>query len=425
HSCICICNKSTLIELGERVEGIYDVQDYKTDFLFFHDSNCKKAILETNLNNYVCEYELKTHDFLGGAYYTKFGKELKPGTVPTSFTTAPEILPSAIYPSEIANPFYFPAKYSCSAGSDRIYALASNTEALSQGQFGAHPLYAFTGSGIWALSISDEGTFSAVQPVNRDVVTNPNAVLPLSSSVLYCNRRGVIALQGINTELVSKTYDGDVPFSVANFDTKLDLAYLDVPPTSKLYNLNTLREFVSGDIHMAYDYVNSQVIITNSDYDYSWVLSLKSNMWSILQDHYLSAVNAYPDALLTKNVTVGINQYLYIYSANNRNNKTGRAVLYISRPMSLGDVTAYKTVTTAFAVSETRTNNGVYISLYGSNNLIIWKHLADSNDVRLRGFSGSPWRYFRFVIRGTLYPGDNLSALIVEAHQRFPNRLRF
>ena len=403
------------------------------DFLYFSDTSCYKAELfadTTSTQLHATRYEAKPHDFLGGAIYSKFNTSGEPAIdVHTSQEPVanlnPESLPSALYPSEVANPFAFPSKYSCSAGTDKVYAVASNTEALSQGQFGAHPLYAFTGSGIWALSVADDGTFNAVQPVSRDVVTNPNAVLPLAQSVLYCNSRGVLSLQGVSSELVSKMVDGDKQF--APISLNLDLSYLGhtAPSPRSLHFPPTLRKFVAGDIHLSYDYTNSQVIVTNSAYNFCWVLALKSGAWSMLQDTYGSSVNAYPDALLTRHSTVGLQTVLDIYSANSRNSSVGRDILYVSRPLTLGDITALKTITTIFAISELRSVNNVYVSTYGSNDLMDWRHLADATGIRFRGISGSPWRYYRIVIRGTLNQSDNISTLIVEAHQRFPNRLRF
>ena len=69
--------------------------------------------------------------------YNKVGKD---------YTTY--ISHSLIKVSEAENPLIFPAKNSVQVGSSAIFALAANTQPISEGQFGEAPLYAFTDEGV-------------------------------------------------------------------------------------------------------------------------------------------------------------------------------------------------------------------------------------------------------------------------------------
>ncbi len=70
--------------------------------------------------------------------------------------------------SAVDNPFYFPAKNTYTPSHEDIQAVCSNTVALSQGQFGQHPLYVFCKDGIWAMAVDASGnvTYAAAYPLS-------------------------------------------------------------------------------------------------------------------------------------------------------------------------------------------------------------------------------------------------------------------
>ena len=57
-------------------------------------------------------------------------------------------LPNKIYTSEINNPFHFPVLGINTIGTGTILGISSAVKALSEGQFGQFPLYAFTSEGV-------------------------------------------------------------------------------------------------------------------------------------------------------------------------------------------------------------------------------------------------------------------------------------
>ena len=70
--------------------------------------------------------------------------------------------------SRVDNPLFFPAVSTYSFDAD-IVAVCSNTVAVSQGQFGQHPLYVFTTEGVWLMSVdvSGAGSYLAQIPCSR------------------------------------------------------------------------------------------------------------------------------------------------------------------------------------------------------------------------------------------------------------------
>ena len=107
----------------------------------------------------------------------------------------PEIsFQNKIYTSEVNNPFNFPVSGINTLGVGEILGIASATKALSQGQFGQFPLYAFTNEGIWALEVSNAGTYSSKQVVTRDVCNNPAGITQIDGAIVFTTDRGVMIL---------------------------------------------------------------------------------------------------------------------------------------------------------------------------------------------------------------------------------------
>ena len=103
---------------------------------------------------------LSEHKYLNGAFYLDPNLNPVPLDSVDSGITADthfQDLQSTLFVSAHQNPFVFPASSRITLPVGRILSVASNTEAISQGQFGQFPLYAFTDDGIWALEVNNEG----------------------------------------------------------------------------------------------------------------------------------------------------------------------------------------------------------------------------------------------------------------------------
>lgn len=118
--------------------------------------------------------------------------------------------PAVVKVSALDNPFSFPAAHTYCPSRSPVLALCSNTVALSQGQFGQHPLYVFTQEGIWALTVdtTGQGSYAACVPVSRDVCNGTTAVCPLDNGVAFLSSKGVMLLNGTRVKEVSAQLDG-------------------------------------------------------------------------------------------------------------------------------------------------------------------------------------------------------------------------
>ena len=62
--------------------------------------------------------------------------------------------------------------------------------------------------------------------------------------------------------------------------------------------------------------------------------------------------------------------------------------------------------------------------LFGSNDLVNWYYVGSSVNMYLRNLVGSPYKYFRLALMGSLDPKESISALSIDFQSRLQNKLR-
>ncbi|WP_321331871.1 hypothetical protein [uncultured Bacteroides sp.] len=370
-------------------------------FFFYPEANAYKVIFENA--GKIIEKELKTHNTLNGAYY--LGNTLKNeeitiiGTAPVESNTI-IYAPNQIKLSEVDNPFLFKAVNSYLVGSGEVLSISSATKALSQGQFGQFPLYAFSSDGVWALEVSSTGTYSVTQPATRDVI-NGKTVLQLDGALAFITDQGIMLLSGSESQCISIIIDQEIK-------------NITLPQLGSILNIPEIvpfKEFSAG-CSMAFDYVHSRLLVFNPTYSYSYVYSMKSKTWSIINETFSGSINSYPDSYLKKGNTI-VN-----LASDNEIISDG---VIVSRPMKL-DSEGLKTITQA--IHRGSFNNGnVQTILYGSRDLINYSVVTSSANHKMNAH-GSPYKYYVIVIKSTLTVGEHISGTSILVEEKFNNKLR-
>ena len=389
-------------------------------WFFYPSTAAKRAWFSLGTKTYLMV--LLPHPFLNGAYCVNTANEIDTlpigQTVPDPSKDTTIQVPSKIYTSQVNNPFFFPLLGINNVGSGSIIALSSATKAMSQGQFGQFPLYAFTSEGVWALEVSNTGAFSNVKPVTRDVCISPDSICQLDSTVLFASQRGIMRLSGSTSQCISDNIDSQQKLSPKLTGLK------NVVP-----NMETFREFITGG-RMIYDYANQRVILYNPECDYAYVYSLKSNLWGLTPSNIIGSVPSYPDALAMTD-TDG-NLALVNVSASDSDSQSphddsgtnqGDNILLITRPLKLDAPNVMKTVDTVIQRGFFR-HGHIKSILYGSRDLFHWFPVWSSHDHYLRGFRGTPYKYFSIVLRGYLAPDESIFGCTVRFTPRLNNRPR-
>lgn len=403
---------------------------YSYVYYYYHpDPNAFEVDLYCSYNGsyYKLTLPLRRHDMLNGAvYFDKFSVQT-PGQQSTIDEVASSNLivklPNKIYVSEVNNPFYFPVQNIVTVGTGEMIGMAAAAKALSQGQFGQFPLYVFATDGVWALEVSATGTFSARQPITRDVCLSPDSITQLDGSVLFATGRGLMHLSGSQTTCISDPLFREEPFDVVT----------QLPGVSQMHTMmghsadgclpiQPFLKFLDG-CQMVYDYENQHIIVFNpelDDYDvakytYAYVYSLKSKQWGMMYSQLSSSLQSYPEAMAMTH-----DGKLVSFS----NNRTGNVMaMFVTRALKLGAGDVLKSIHTVIQRGYFA-NTDVSTVLWGSRDLMHWFLLWSSTNHEIRSIRGSGFKYFRIGGIATLSDSKRVTGASVEFDAKQTNVMR-
>lgn len=322
-----------------------------------------------------------------------------------------------VYQSEVGNPFSFPLNGIVTIGSSHVYGLASAVEALSEGQFGAFPLYAFTDEGIWSLSVGDDGSYSARQPVSRDVCTNTDSITSIDSSVMFATERGMMEIAGSNCQLFTSALDGR------------NILPLDSDTFSEIWKVYGCANLIGNfsnfmeSCRVAYDYKGQRIMLYNPTYSYAYVFSLRSKLWGMCEASWRRSLNGYPDCLVE---ALGENGTPYVLNLSTQDSDTKSVrTLLVTRPLKLDEGDVLKTVTDILLRGYFRKGKCSF-ALFGSRDLFNWGCIGSvSGKERLRRQQGTPYKYFRLAVIADMSSDEGISGATVEfTDGRLDNKIR-
>lgn len=397
------------------------------NFFFYPDKNATKMeiYLKNDSLKVRFDIELRPHERLNGAYAFLNYEEVRKQTATFDGDWEEDLSPTResvnvgnkIYSTDIDNPFVFSKERINTLGVGYIMKTTAATKAMSQGQFGQYPLYAFTTEGVWALDVNKEGEFVNKHPVTRDVCINPDSITQIDDAVLFCTDRGIMLLSGSESICISDTLNAEDVFSIDNLPRLSSLAG-DLNVTM---NAVPFKEFIK-QAKMLYDYTHQRIIVYNPDYGYAYVYSLKSKQWGMMQSNIDSGLNSYPECLaVTKN-----NAVVNLSNEKEREN-TGEGeeaqALLITRPLKLDEPDILKTISTVIQRGKFRKGH-VKSILYGSRDLFSWIPIWSSRCHILAQFRGTPYKYFRIVLLCNLDKDESIYGCTIEYQRRLIDKLR-
>ena len=415
-----------IIVEGDSTELSHDAPFF---YLYYPNVNAYKAVVHDITANEYYEYSLEAHGFLNGSYFFKgfdwrYTRKIVSAVSASIDKTI--VIPNKIYASEVNNPFYFPLRGIKTVGTGEIRGICAAVKAMSQGQYGQFPLYVFTDEGVWALEIAKDGTFAEMPPpVTRDVCINTKSITQLDSSVLFATDRGIMLLHGSQAQCITDNIFTEQPFNVLNLPcidqlhTKIGHSADACLPTKPFLG------FLAG-CQMVYDYVHQRIFVFNPAtetvngvtaplYTYAYVFSLKSKMWGMTFSSLKSTINSYPDALAMTH-----DNKLVSFSETDETVCKG---LYITRPLKLEAADVHKTISALIQRGHFQRGD-VGTVLYGSRDLFTWHLIWSSKDQYLRGFRGTPYKYFRIAGVATLTDGKSIFGASIDFEPRHTNQLR-
>lgn len=394
-------------------------------YIFYPDASAyKMEITISATKKYILD--LTPHSFLNGAYF--FGKaSLGVEPVPENATEEAGNCPtsvrmdSKIYTSEAGNPFVFPLLGINTIGSGRVFAICSAAKALSQGQFGQFPLYAFTTEGVWALETTATGSYSARQPITRDVCINPASITQIDSAVLFASDRGIMLLSGSQTQCISDTINTDDPFDVTELPhlSELHAEMIDDSETDSCIPTLPFTQFIAG-CRMIYDYAHQRILLYNPSNTYAYIFSLKSKSWGMMHSDIVEGVPSYPNALAMQETDSGRKIVDFAIADSDAG---VMPCMLVTRPLKLGEPDGLKTISTVIQRGFF-CRGRVKSVLYGSRDLFSWHLVWTSGSHYMRGFSGTPFKYFRIALLCNIAARESVAGASISYQPRLSGKLR-
>jgi hypothetical protein len=330
----------------------------------------------------------------------------------------------------------FPVLGINTVGTGAILGLSSAAKALSEGQFGQFPLYAFTSDGVWALEVSATGTYTAKQPITRDVCINADSITQIDSAVLFATNRGIMIISGSQTQCITDLINSPEQFSLSDLPRYNQLISVFNGKAQGYEQLTaggiTLLPFLDflSACRIIYDYTHQLLIAYIPNVLYAFVYSLKSKSWGLMLSEISDNVNSYPEALAmsTKKVTTVMDgtettstvPILVDFTTPSAESVTA---LVVTRPFKMGEPNVFKTIDTIIQRGFFDRPN-IQQVLYGSNDLYVWHVVWSSSDKYLRGFHGTPYKAFRLALVCSMDKHESLFGCTVQFEPRLLNQPR-
>ncbi|MBQ8257868.1 MAG: hypothetical protein IJY98_08150 [Bacteroidaceae bacterium] len=337
--------------------------------------------------------------------------------------------------SAVDNPFYFPAKNTYSPSREAIVAMCSNTVALSQGQFGQHPLYLFCRDGVWAMQSDASGgvTYATAHPVAREICVNAASVRSASSGIVFLGKKGLMLLQGNTLKCLSAVIDADSHF-MQNVVVR-DLLYRIAMIADNHYSLSrrSFNEYINGEIAVEYIHAENEIWVSNNAYEYSYVYSLDNGTWTKISRSFICFVNAYPRQLCMRI----IDDKSYVAVIDRNNVEPYSYITLLTRPQLWGSKlpkrilqfmlhAAIKSATSAPAYFYP----GLACYLLCSNDGVHFKLVAgaeknkDFNDIVFPYFPTKAYKYYIIALSGTVGNDSRIVGTELSIAAAWENRLR-
>lgn len=393
---------------------------------------------------------LKQHAFLNLAYYNKgtlalsWGDfEIKDKILPIGDLTDIDYSPNKLKVSQVNNPFYFPNKNTYQPCTSKITALASNTQAVSSGQFGHYPLYVFSEGGIYAMQIgSGDVLYSNTTPVSRDVLLSRDAVCGTGSSLVFLSKQGLMMLSGSQTQVISGAMHGFTSRALQSDPTirkALELADLD-------HAVSTIDffDYIKGS-SLGYNYGDNEVILSNPTQQYSYVVSLDSLDWHKVSRKFALFPNSYPESLALE--IVGDSVVLWDLLNKSRSSAN---IAVVTRPIKLGSLTHKRIMQASMRGVMYESNDLLGINsrlieyfrntlnlypkcafyIMASNDAVNFKvvsgreHFTDIRDLILKMNKLPAFKYYMFIVIGGFMSEVIINHIELLADEAFGNRLR-
>lgn len=324
--------------------------------------------------------------------------------------------PNIISFSDVNNPYVFDKMNKIRVTFGEIKGIETSAKALSQGQFGQFPLYAFCSDGIWALEVASDGTFNSKQPISRDVCNNADSITQIDGAVVFTTDQGLKLIQGSEVTLLSGAMDGhnvdERAYFPEDFFAKKGYGEYDNLVVQETRDFRRILE----TCRIAYDYPNNMLRIFPKDkvdgvYKY-YVYDLTTGEYgsAIEGEEVSTVVPSYPTSMLQKGASV------FTFD-NVSDNDTLRQGLLLTRPVMFSEPSSLKKINELkLHYTKHHEDTKVRMVMYVSNDSKNW--------VEVKSLRHGSYKYYRFGLVTNMTDDDALSGMVARYEITRTNKLR-
>lgn len=354
---------------------------------------------------------LKKHSTLFGVYAYNDMRQLpvsldiEASTEGASFNQS-----NRLFMSEVDNPFVFKGSLALTLPS-RVYEVSSASRALSEGQFGQFPIYAFSEDGIWAVEVDTQGRMSARQPISRDVILPGSSVCQLDDSVVFITKEGVKIIRGSNSQCISEPIHG-LNFNETQITNMLPESYKSLVVTDSVPFFSHLAE---QNPMLVYDYPHGMLHLftdTLNKANVHYVNVLGSSEWAMqmLDAPLVAQVPGYPLTHLQFGQRVKVYDHLLDV-------RTCRKGYLLTRPDYMGNMFSRKALYDLRLVGQRTTPDSKHsVIVLVSNDNKTW--------YRLKSLKSLSAKYYRYLVLTNMADQDTLSGISIQFDERYTDKFR-
>ena len=382
-------------------------------------------IFETEASGYIKErfsVALTPHPRLNIAYAVNDG--LKPFISNSDATTsgtprynfqAKLIENNKLKVSEVNNPFVFPDANTYQVGSGKILNESSIIMNVSDRNYGMYPMFVFTTDGVFTMAGQTSDSV-------HDSVQAPTYLEPPISDVICATPYGVAFITKRGLMLISQHETNFISSQLREEDDKIVIHDInEISEESVHYPNSSFVSFLSKVKSMLYNPYNDELIISSSDYDYSYVYDFPTQSFYLSTEKFTGIVqNSFPD------IYVVDGQKIKDYS---RSQTKAANVSIITRPLSFG-TTDIKTLgrvwlrallynTTVMSVAAFHSLDGV--NFFPIKGLMFGQRNGNYLDVDLGLLARQTYKHYMLIIAGTVGEDTQIRYSEYEVDKRYNN----
>lgn len=166
----------------------------------------------------------------------------------------------------------------------KVTGLACAYDTLQVTKSGQYPLYVLTDRGIFALELGT-GTvlYAAIIAINNHRTSSQ--FIQTRRGICYIADGNVYELVGRDSVLLSMPLDGNPDYDIRNNANFAKCFYTGLYDVQNYMSNCTLMEFLSGAV-MLYNSFRDELIISNSNVEYSFVFNFISHRWHKITEQY-------------------------------------------------------------------------------------------------------------------------------------------